>query len=210
VAQKEQAQGTWAKTGAEVSFAREWGGHRFTDDEVAVLLAGETIEFWATSQGGKTYEVFGELAEDTFKGRRFIGFHKRGFGRRDANGNAVPPKSWCHYEFTPDEIDRLMTGEGVESSDFVSSKGNRFQCKVFFKEVKKGQGKKIVPDFEASLDSPPKSWCGVAFSDDQLAALAAGKVIEGRGFTSKKGKKFNASLQWVQEGGHKKLVPSFS
>lgn len=206
---KERAQGTWAKTGKDVVFAREWGGHRFTDDEVARLLAGETIEFSAKSTTGKAYEVFGELDEGTFKGRKFVGFQKLGFGRRDAGGNALPPASWCHYTFTPEEIDRLMAGEGVESSDFVSKKGNRFQCKVFFREEKKGEGKKIVPDFEASLDSPPKSWCGVAFTDDQLAALAAGKTIKGTGFTSSKGKKFDATLAWKDEGGKRKLVPSF-
>lgn len=209
VVQKERAQGTWSKTGKAVVFAREWGGHRFSDDEVAMLLAGETIEFSAKSSTGKAYEVFGELAEGTFKGRKYVGFQKLGFGRRDANGNALPPESWCQYTFTQEEIDRLMAGEGVESSDFVSKKGNRFQCKVFFKEEKKGEGKKIVPDFESSLDTPPKSWCGVAFTDDQLAALAAGKTISGKGFTSKKGKKFDASLTWKDEGGKKKLVPSF-
>ena len=209
VTRKERAQGTWAKTGKDVVFAREWGGHRFTDDEVARLLAGETIEFSAKSTTGKAYEVFGELDEGTFKGRKFVGFQKLGFGRRDASGNALPPASWCHYTFTPEEIDRLMAGEGVESSDFVSKKGNRFQCKVFFREEKKGEGKKIVPDFEASLDSPPKSWCGVAFTDDQLAALAAGKTIKGTGFTSSKGKKFDATLAWKDEGGKRKLVPSF-
>lgn len=210
VVQKERAQGTWSKTGKSVVFAREWGGHRFSDDEVVKLLSGETIQFSATSSTGSSYEVFGVLGEGTFKGRKFVGFQKQGFGRRDANGNALPPASWCQYTFTQDEIDRLMAGEGVESSDFVSQKGNRFQCKVFFKEEKKGGGKKIVPDFEASLDTPPKSWCGVAFTDDQLAALAAGKTIKGKGFTSSKGKKFDATLAWKDEGGKRKLVPSFS
>jgi DNA topoisomerase-3 len=209
VVRKERAQGAWTKTGETVAFAREWGGHRFTDDEVARLLAGETIDFSAKSTTGRTYEVFGQLAEGSFKGRKYVGFQKLGFGRRDADGNALPPASWCHYSFTQEEIDRLMAGEGVESSDFVSAKGNRFQCKVFFREEKRGEGKKIVPDFEASLDSPPKSWCGVAFTDEQLADLAAGRPIEGTGFTSKKGKKFSATLEWKEQDGKKKLVPAF-
>ena len=66
-----------------------------------------------------------------------------------------------------------------------------------------------MPDFGASLDSPPKSWCRVTFTDDQLTALAAGKTIQGKGFVSKKGKKFDAALTWKDEGGNKKLVPSF-
>lgn len=209
VAQKERAEGVWSKTGQPVRFSREWGGHRFTDEEIDKLLAGETIEFEATAKTGKTYEVFGSLGEGEFKGRKFVGFQKEGFGRRDASGNALPPKEWCKHVFTQAEIDKLMAGEAVEASDFVSQKGNNFACKVYFKEEKKGQGKKIVPDFDAGTNSPPASWCGVKFTDDQLAALAAGKSIQGKGFTSKKGKKFDAVLQWREEDGKKKIVPSF-
>ncbi|WP_181273534.1 DNA topoisomerase [Brevibacterium oceani] len=209
VQQKERAEGVWSKTGAAVKFSREWGGHRFSDDEVAKLLAGETIEFSATSRGGKHYDVYGELGEGTFKGRKFVGFQKLGFGRRDASGNALPPKEWCQHVFTDAEIKTLMSGEAVEADDFVSKKGNTFGCKVHFKEDKAGEGKKIVPDFDAGTDSPPKKWCGVTFTDDELAALAAGNTIQGKGFTSKKGKTFDAQVTWKEEGGKKKIVPSF-
>ena len=209
VQQKERAEGVWAKTGKQVSFAREWGGHRFDDEQVDQLLAGEIIEFEATAKSGNSYEVFGELAQGTFKGRKFIGFQKLGLGRRDANGNAVPPKSWCQHVFTQAELDALMAGDSVEADDFVSKKGNAFATKVWFKEVKVGEGKQIVPDFDSGTDAPPKRWCGVDFTDDQLAALAAGKTVAGKGFTSKKGKKFDAQVTWKDEGGRKKLVPSF-
>lgn len=209
VQQKERAEGVWAKTGQRVAFVREWGGHRFDDDQVTKLLAGETVEFEATAKTGNSYEVFGELADGTYKGRKFVGFQKLGFGRRDASGNALPPKSWCQHVFTQVEIDALMAGDAVEAADFVSQKGNTFACKVFFKEEKKGEGKRIVPDFDAGTNAPPKRWCGVEFTDDQIAALAAGKAIQGKGFTSKKGKKFDATLTWKDEGGRKKLVPSF-
>ncbi|MEU6261812.1 DNA topoisomerase [Saccharopolyspora shandongensis] len=210
VIQKERVQGTWSKTGKPVTFSREWGGHRFTDGEVEQLLAGETIEFSATSQTGKAYEVYGELGEGTFKGRKFVGFQKLGFGRLDASGNVLPPKEWCSHVFTQAEIDKLMAGKAVEASDFISKTNNAFACKVFFKEEKKGEGKKLVPDFDAGTDAPPKRWCGVEFTDDQIAALAAGKTIEGKGFTSKKTKKkFDAKLTWKEEGGKKKIVPSF-
>jgi DNA topoisomerase III len=76
-----------------VTSAREWAGHRFSDDEVARLPAGETIEFSATAQNGKAYEIYGELGESIFKGRKFVGFHKAGFAGRDADGQALPPKA---------------------------------------------------------------------------------------------------------------------
>jgi len=209
IVEKEKVSGTWSKTGDTVRFNREWGGHRFTDEEVDKLLAGETIDFSATSKNGKAYDVFGELAKGSFKGKEYIGFNKLGFGRRDADGNALPPKAWCQHTFTQDEVDKLMAGEYVEADDFVSKKGNTFACKIYFKEEKTGEGKKIVPDFDAGTDAPPSSWCGVKFTDAQKQDLAAGKTIQGTGFVSKKGKTFDAKITWKEEDGRKKIVPSF-
>jgi DNA topoisomerase-3 len=210
VARKEHADGTWAKTGRTVSFARSWGGHRFSDQEVVRLLAGETVEFRATSQEGNTYDVFGQLTEQTFRGKRFVGFKKLGLGRRDASGAAQPPTEWCSHVFTPEEIQTLAAGGSVEASDFVSKQGNPFQCKVWFKEAKAGEGKKIVPDFDTSLDSPPVSWCKHTFTDAERAALASGTSIHVKGLTSARGKKFDADLTWKDEGGKKKIVPAFA
>lgn len=63
------------------------------------------------------------------------------------------------HVFTPKEIQTLAANGSVEAGDFVSKQGNAFHCKVWFKEERAGEGKKIVPDFDASLDSPPVSWC---------------------------------------------------
>lgn len=205
LAQKERAKGIWGTR--EVAFAREWGGHRFGDEEVEKLLAGETIDFQATSQQGKTYDVFGKLGEGTYKGKKFVGFQKLGFGRRDASGAVLPPKEWCKHVFTQAEIQKLTAGESIEAGDFVSGKtGNNFSCKVSWD----AKTQKIIPDFGTSGDEPPMSWCGVKFTDAQRKDLADGKTIEGKGFLSKKtGKKFDAKLTWKEEKGAKKLVPSF-
>ncbi|GAA3137889.1 DNA topoisomerase-3 [Kribbella aluminosa] len=208
VTHKERAAGTWAKTGQSVTFARAWGGHRFSDQEVQQLLAAETIEFQARSRQGKTYDVFGELAEQTFKGNKFVGFSKLGLGRRDASGAAQPPKEWCSHVFTPAELKQLAAGGSVESGDFLSKQGNAFQCKVWFKEDKPGEGKKIVPDFDTSL--PPTSWCQHVFTDDERTALASGTSIHVKGLTSARGRKFDADLTWKNEDGRKKIVPAFA
>lgn len=71
--------GVWK--GKKVSFkGRGWGanehwqGKDFTDQEVAKLLAGESIEFEAKSKAGKPYIAKGALAEKTFNGRKVVGF----------------------------------------------------------------------------------------------------------------------------------------
>lgn len=144
-APKEQATGRWGSR--EATFLREWGGHRFTDDEVQRLLAGDTIEFAALNQKGVAFDVFGALADQEYKGRTFVGFVRQGFGRRDAAGVVQPPKQWCSHVFTAKDIQQLLAGGSVEASDFVSKKGTRFRCIVSFVEEKKGEGKKIVPSF---------------------------------------------------------------
>lgn len=208
---KEKVSGTLASTGEEVAFARTWSGHRFSDDQIVALLAGETINIEATSTQGKTFTVHGRLAKQTYKGKTFFGFKKEGFGAIDANGVVLPPSLWCKHTFTDTEIAALLAGQSVEASDFVSQKGNSFACKVSFKEVKPGEGKKIVPDFDAGTDEPPAQWCKVKLSADQRADLAAGRKVAGKGFVSSKGKKFDATLTWVDEKGDgvKKIVPSF-
>ena len=64
--------GNWK--GKEVAFKRTWSGHSFTDEEVARLLAGETITINAKSKAGKDYTVSGCLANQTYKGAKFVGF----------------------------------------------------------------------------------------------------------------------------------------
>ncbi len=71
--------GVWK--GKKVSFkGRGWGanehwpGKDFTEEELAKLLAGETIEFAAKSKTGRPYTAKGALAEKTFNGRKVVGF----------------------------------------------------------------------------------------------------------------------------------------
>lgn len=212
VVDKELAEGVWSTTGQPVRFTRVWSGHRFTDEEVARLLDSQTINIIATAAGtGKKFEVFGALGESEFKGKTFIGFQRKGFGQADADGNAQVPADWCQHTFTPAEIAKLAAGEGVEANDFVSAKGNRFQTTVYFREEKPGQGKRIVPDFTTAPNTPPASWCKVTFTGDQREALGRGESIYVEGFTSKGGKKFNATVSWTEEkpGAGKRVVPSF-
>lgn len=74
----ERFTGMW--DGKEVKVKRVWGERRFTDEEVAHLLAGDTIKFQAKSQRtGNYYTAEGKLAEQEYSGNKFIGF-KPNFG----------------------------------------------------------------------------------------------------------------------------------
>lgn len=70
----ERVKGIYAPKGKEVSFKRIWGGHRFTDDEVRALLAGESITITYRKKNGASVTTEGRLAERTYQGRKYWGF----------------------------------------------------------------------------------------------------------------------------------------
>ena len=80
----ERFSGTW--NGKQVNIKRVWGkndfwdGHRFSDDEVAVLLDGQNITFKAVSKQNKEYTAKGKLADQSFTDKatgkviQYVGF----------------------------------------------------------------------------------------------------------------------------------------
>lgn len=122
---KEYAEGEWEGHG-HTRFNRVFGGHRFTDGEVARLLAGDTIEFEATSaKTGNAYMASGCLENQSFTNSsgklvEFVGFKLR-------LGDSVPFRM-CGHEFTPEERAKLQAGEPVFVEDMVSRKGNKFSA----------------------------------------------------------------------------------
>lgn len=71
--QKPKSSGT-TSAGKEVKFNQVWGGHHFTDSEVADLLAGKDISFSIKTKRGKDMDVHGTLAQQTYRGHKFWGF----------------------------------------------------------------------------------------------------------------------------------------
>ncbi|WP_026820190.1 type IA DNA topoisomerase [Arthrobacter castelli] len=194
-----RCEGVWqaAPSGPkQVAFKKVFSQHEFTDEEVGKLLAGETISFEATSKAGKNYTAIGKLGVGEFNGRKFVGFQLE-----------VPdrPTSWCGHHFTDDEKGKLEAGQSLEFDDFVSARtGNTFGARVSWD----ASAKKIVPDF--GVDEPPRSWCQHSFTDEEKKKLTDGESVFVTGFTSKKGKNFDASVTWKEEQGKKKIVPAFA
>lgn len=120
-----RVEGVWATAPEgprKVAFKRTWGGHEFSDDEITALLAGETIDFPATSKAGNPYIAEGKLGDGEFKGRPYVGFQLN-----------IPdtPTVWCGHTFTDGEVSTLLGGGVVEADDFWSARNNRsFKGKV--------------------------------------------------------------------------------
>lgn len=70
--------------GKEVSIKNSWSGHRFTDEELGKLFAGEEISFERDTRNGAQM-VTGKLEWQEFNGREFLGFmpdYKREYGQK--------------------------------------------------------------------------------------------------------------------------------
>ncbi|WP_027494171.1 MULTISPECIES: DNA topoisomerase III [Rhodococcus] len=63
-----------------------WPGKDFTEQELEKLLAGETIEFDATSKTGRTYRAKGALAAGTYQGSKTFGFKLKFEDRKSTAG----------------------------------------------------------------------------------------------------------------------------
>lgn len=61
--------------GVQVEFKKEWGGHKFTEEEIEKLSNGESITIQGLkNKRGKIYSATGKLEEQKFKGKSFWGF----------------------------------------------------------------------------------------------------------------------------------------
>ncbi len=118
VSEKEKCQGIYQPTGQEVRFSREWAKHRFTDEEVHKLLAGETIAFQAQSRYGKPFRAVGRLAQQTYKNRPFWGFSLETTGAPQGG----IPDVYVGHTFTPEQKKLLEAGKTLILTDFYSVK----------------------------------------------------------------------------------------
>ncbi|MBH5144229.1 MULTISPECIES: DNA topoisomerase [Rhodococcus erythropolis group] len=125
---------------------RVFCGHRFTDSEVAALLAGQIIEITAISpKSGKPFTCKGTLeAGVTEKGYPFVGF-KPQFEERPPRTDLVSGvwkdkkvqfkgrgwganEHWAGKDFTEQELAKLLAGETIEF-EAIGKTGKKYTAK---------------------------------------------------------------------------------
>jgi DNA topoisomerase-3 len=169
--QKEKYEGEW--NGKAVSFSRVWAGHRFTDEECAQLLnGGEIILKGLKGRRKSTYSVKGKLAEQTYKGKKFVGFERT--------------------EYVNDE-------EPQEKSVSVSGKVTDFICPYCGKKIvlKNGRYGDYYDCPSGDLRIPAK-YGGHTFSEEELKTLLDLKETDYLPMKSKAGRPFEASAKLNQ------------
>lgn len=70
--EKEHVSGHWR--GEKIRFKRVWDDHWFTEGEIIALLNDQEIRFRHTLKGNSEQDIVGKLAEQEYKGSKFIGF----------------------------------------------------------------------------------------------------------------------------------------
>lgn len=112
---KEKAEGTFA--GIQIKFNRVWGEHRFSDDEVQKLLAGETIHITGKKKNGDSFECDGKLTEQEYEGRKFWGF-KNVESKKDSGGDSFDQAvDTLKNDGTIAESDNTETNLGAETNN---------------------------------------------------------------------------------------------
>lgn len=113
----------------EKGFNQEWGGYKFSDDEVELLLQGKELK--VITENDKI--VIGLIEKGKFKGHEFWAFQR-----------GIPMKTAGH-EWTDEERLALYEGEEVRVDDFYSPKNcEYFPATAIWDE----HGREIILAFE--------------------------------------------------------------
>lgn len=204
---KEKVSGVYAPTGETIQFNVEWSGHRFSDQEVKQLLAGESIEIEAVSKKtGKPFKAPGKLAQGEFKGRKFWGFQAAFKGVDDYTIDTAPiPASWSGYTFTDADKTKLRAGEKVTVKAVSKKTGNPYTADVTFEIVEFNGNKRwgIKPHFEEKkaadsytrADAPFKTeFGGYTLTEKEVADVRAGGGVLVTAKSKKSGKPYTCTV----------------
>ncbi|MEE3393235.1 MAG: DNA topoisomerase [Lachnospiraceae bacterium] len=199
------------------TFNRIWGGHRFTDDEVQKLTAGEEIEVKdLVSSSGRKYGVRGKLAPGKYKEQDIFGFSILNFLENEGANDYVSitkgrykdkkfKRVWRNHRFTDDECRDLAAGKEIIVDGLKSAKtpGRTYAVKgkLAIQDFTRPDGNKIkFLGFKqtafANSSVMPQSLAGHVFTQEETEKLRAGQEIYITDLTSKKGTKYSANLSW--------------
>lgn len=116
---KEQYTGIFSEIGKKISFSREYGQHRFTDEECEALLRGETITYKATSSTGNLITFTGKLERQEYNNYEYYGFKKADIWD--------VPQQFAKHTFTKEEKTALEQGNTIVVDAIVRGQNKKIQ-----------------------------------------------------------------------------------
>lgn len=138
------------------------------------------------------------MAENMEQAERFEG---------EWNGESVSPKRvWSGHRFSDDEVEKLLDGQEIVIEAVSARTGKAFKCKGKLSR-QTYNGREFV-GFERTefVNEGPTNWCKYTFTDEEKAALLAGKTIKGTKFMGKSGRPFKAEVKWDAAAGKIEVV----
>lgn len=139
---KEKYRGVWTETNREVSFTRQFGDHRFTDEECEQLLQGESLTLTGLHRkDGSEYGCTGKLKTYIWNKVRGVRFEVTDW-LSDKNEDRPEQERvhglWVHgskkeevsffrnfkeHRFTDEEVEQLLAGKTIEFYGLHNSRG---------------------------------------------------------------------------------------
>lgn len=215
----EKAMGVW--NGETIKIPASHAGHAFTQDELDVLFAGNTLTFDGFDFNNNPIEVSIRLKKMTYKGKPYVGFEDMAYCYGTFEGQEIKFKrTYMGHTFSEPECNSLLSGGTLEFEATMKDgtkqtlKGKLMKQKtatgaVFYGvkaefPLKEGYVRGM---FKGEMVSFKGSWSDHVFTQDEVNRLLAGETITILYTSKKDGKKVPASgkLQWQTYEGRKFL-----
>lgn len=220
----------------KASFRREWGNHRFTDEEVEKLKKGESVTFISTTKSNEEYEFTGMLSGKqklTFKTtlRKKVGAeYYKGIWRKK---EIEFPRDFRGHRLTDDECSMLIDGKEVMVSGLEGRhKGITYSVNiklsqkagevVFATSLAQDPDKEYMSaDFKGKKISFCRIWGGHRFTDEECETLLRGDELSLKDLKSKKGTSYGVvgklsvgktgnarfiKIRWIRQSGKGRSV----
>lgn len=214
----EKAIGVW--NGETVKIAVQHAGHRFTQDELDRLFAGETVSFEGLDFNRNPMPVSVKLANMVYNGKPYVGFQDAAYFYGKFNGSEIKFKrTFMGYQFSDAECNSLLAGAELSFTGTMKD-GSMQELKGRLEKQKTSSGavfygvKAAFPPREGYIKGTFKgqevsfkgSWSDHVFTQDEVDKLFAGETIS-ISFTKKDGGQGTASgkLEWQTYQGRKFL-----
>lgn len=215
----EKAIGTW--NGEMVKIAASYSGHRFTQDELDSLFAGETITFEGKDFNKNPISVSVKLARMTYEGKPYVGFQDAAYCYGTFDGKEIKFKrTFMGYTFSEAECNSLLSG-GTLTFTGIGKDGTKQELKGRLEKQKTSSGatfygiKAEFPlregyvrgIFKGASATIKGSWSDHVFTEDEIRRLFAGETISITYTSKKDGKPAQASgkLEYQTYQGRKFL-----
>lgn len=215
----EKALGVW--NGETVKIPVSHAGHKFTQDELDTLFAGQTLTFDGLDFNKNPIKLSIQLAHMTYNGKPYVGFRDMAYCYGTFNGQEIKfRRTYMGYTFSDTECESLLSGATLEFTGTMKD-GTTQTLKGKLEKQKTSSGivfygvKATFPPREGYVQGVFKgqnvsfkgSWSDHVFTQDEVDKLLAGETIT-VSYTSKKdGKKVPVSgkLEWQTYQGRKFL-----